>query len=171
MSINKLVSYIEHLDNGSFAGWTVDAISGYKTALESIRRHIIASDPSLNEKLNKLVEDHFSEIVDLKRENEKLKAFKDYVHARLDEAGIEKSPNGEHSKHGCRIGDRLDIVFAENKRLREVLEEIVNPFKYMQIRAKKEGALINGMMAIQLEKDSTYLKSIASAALKPDSKQ
>lgn len=56
---------------------------------------------------------------------------------------------------------------SENKRLREALEEIVNPFKYMQIRAKKEGVLINGMMAIQLEKDSAYLKSIASAALNP----
>lgn len=41
----------------------------------------------------------------------KLRAFKAYVHERLDAAGIEREPNGEHSKHGCRIGDRLDIVF------------------------------------------------------------
>ena len=40
----------------------------------------------------------------------KLQDFKDYVHKRLDDAGIEKEPNGEHSEAGCRIGDRLDIV-------------------------------------------------------------
>lgn len=42
--------------------------------------------------------------------NQKLQDFKDYVHKRLDDAGIEKEPKGEHSQHGCRIGDRLDIV-------------------------------------------------------------
>lgn len=45
---------------------------------------------------------------------EKLQAFKDYVHKRLDEAGIEKEPDGEHSKAGCRIGDRLDIVLSDD---------------------------------------------------------
>lgn len=46
---------------------------------------------------------------------EKLQAFKDYVHKRLDDAGVEKEPDGEHSKHGCRIGDRLDIVLPQEK--------------------------------------------------------
>lgn len=40
----------------------------------------------------------------------KLQAFKDYVHGRLDAAGIPTHPDGEHSKAGCRIGDRLDIA-------------------------------------------------------------
>lgn len=60
------------------------------------------------------------EIIDLKEENtilhtkvEKLQAFKDYVHQRLDDAGIEKEPNRQHSKHGCRIGDRLDIALRQ----------------------------------------------------------
>ena len=44
----------------------------------------------------------------------KLSKFKAYVHARLDDAGIEKNPNGKHSKKGCRIGDRLDIVLNKN---------------------------------------------------------
>lgn len=39
-----------------------------------------------------------------------LTKFKEYVHKRLDNAGIEKEPNGEHSQNGCRIGDRLDIL-------------------------------------------------------------
>lgn len=50
------------------------------------------------------------EIGELKEKVEKLQAFKDYVHQRLDDAGVEKEPNGEHSEHGCRIGDRLDLV-------------------------------------------------------------
>lgn len=44
-----------------------------------------------------------------KTERDLLK-FKNYVHRRLDRIGIEKNPNGKHSKKGCRIGDRLDIV-------------------------------------------------------------
>lgn len=56
--------------------------------------------------------------IELETEVEKLNDFKNYVHFRLDDAGIEKYPNGIHSEHGCRIGDRLDIVLkasAENK--------------------------------------------------------
>lgn len=45
---------------------------------------------------------------------EKQEKFKEYVHARLDAAGVEQRPDGEHSKAGCRIGDRLDIVLAAN---------------------------------------------------------
>ena len=40
------------------------------------------------------------------------RAFKAYVHKRLDEAGIATHPDGPHSKEGCRVGDRLDIVLA-----------------------------------------------------------
>ena len=43
-------------------------------------------------------------------EKEKLQRFKNYVHSRLDAAGVPKEPNGHHSAEGCRIGDRLDIV-------------------------------------------------------------
>lgn len=49
----------------------------------------------------------------------KLQDFKDYVHGRLDEAGIEKNPEGKHSKHGCRIGDRLDIVLSRVRELED----------------------------------------------------
>lgn len=41
-----------------------------------------------------------------------LQAFKDYVHRRLDEAGIPTHPDGPHSRSGCRIGDRLDLVLT-----------------------------------------------------------
>lgn len=39
-----------------------------------------------------------------------LQAFKDYVHQRLDEAGIPTHPPGEHMDAGCRVGQRLDIA-------------------------------------------------------------
>lgn len=39
-----------------------------------------------------------------------LQRFKDFVHRRLDSAGIPTHPDGPHSKEGCRIGDRLDIA-------------------------------------------------------------
>ena len=49
-------------------------------------------------------------IAALQEENAKLRAFKEYVHKRLDEAGVPQFPNGPHSKEGCRVGDRLDIA-------------------------------------------------------------
>lgn len=50
---------------------------------------------------------------------EKLQAFKDYVHQRLDEAGVPTHPEGPHSAAGCRVGDRLDIAFARAQRAEE----------------------------------------------------
>lgn len=50
---------------------------------------------------------------DARRERDKLQAFKDWVHGYLDEHGVPTHPNGPRSKEGCRIGDRLDIIFRE----------------------------------------------------------
>jgi hypothetical protein len=47
-----------------------------------------------------------------------LQRFKDYVHRRLDTAGVPTHPDGPHSKEGCRIGDRMDIVIGERDQLR-----------------------------------------------------
>ena len=55
---------------------------------------------------------------------DKLQAFKDYVHNRLDGERVEKEPNGKHSKHGCRIGDRLDIVFNEFQAITKERDEL-----------------------------------------------
>lgn len=74
-------------------------------------------------------------------ERDKLQAFKDYVHKRLDDAGIEKNPIGEHSKAGCRIGDRLDLVFDRNAKLVEALREfntyLTNRFSMLRQNAGK----------------------------------
>jgi len=60
-------------------------------------------------------------------ETHALQAFKDYVHQRLDDAGIPTHPEGLHSAAGCRVGDRLDIALAqavEIERLRKRLEVV-----------------------------------------------
>lgn len=54
------------------------------------------------------------------REAEELRAFKTYVHDRLDVAGIPTHPNGPHSAAGCRIGDRLDIALAAAREAEEL---------------------------------------------------
>jgi hypothetical protein len=43
-------------------------------------------------------------------ENAKLQQFKQYVHDRLDAAGVPADPESPHKAEGCRIGGRLDIV-------------------------------------------------------------
>lgn len=43
----------------------------------------------------------------------KLRAFKKYVHDRLDAAGVPADPQPEeNAKHGCRIEGRLNYVLA-----------------------------------------------------------
>lgn len=49
-----------------------------------------------------------AKIDNLQADVSRLVAFKEYVHGRLDAAGID----GAHSKAGCRIGDRLDLALA-----------------------------------------------------------
>lgn len=49
---------------------------------------------------------------DVEAERNALQRFKEYVHRRLDEAGIPTHPDGPHSADGCRIGDRLDIALG-----------------------------------------------------------
>ncbi len=51
------------------------------------------------------------------QERDKLAAFKDYCHARLDAAGVPTDPDSPHKAEGCRIGGRLDYVFARVKEL------------------------------------------------------
>lgn len=45
-------------------------------------------------------------------ERDKLKKFKEYVHDRLDAAGVPVDPESSHKAEWCRIDGRLDIVLA-----------------------------------------------------------
>lgn len=45
------------------------------------------------------------------------------------------------------------------------LQKIANPIKYLQDEAEKEGARLDGYMAIQLTKDANFYQEIARKAL------
>lgn len=55
-------------------------------------------------------------------ERDRLQAFKDYVHQRLDAASIPKNPPGPHADAGCRVGQRLDIALRAPETKREPVE-------------------------------------------------
>lgn len=57
-----------------------------------------------------------------KDEATKLQAFKDYVHKRLDDAGVPIDPESPHKEKGCRIGGRLDVVLEEKAKLIEFIK-------------------------------------------------
>ena len=57
---------------------------------------------------------------EVEAERNALLKFKEYVHARLDEAGIPTHPEGPHSAEGCRVGDRLDIALDALSTLRRL---------------------------------------------------
>lgn len=54
-----------------------------------------------------------------KQERDALKAFKEYVHERLDKAGAPAQVDDEHLAAGCRIGGRLDWLEKELAKERE----------------------------------------------------
>lgn len=47
----------------------------------------------------------------------RLQAFKDYVHQRLDEAGVPADPDSPHKAAGCRVGGRLDVALKSYRDL------------------------------------------------------
>lgn len=75
-----------------------------------------------------------------------LERFKTYVHQRLDEAGIPTHPDGPHSKEGCRVGDRLDILIqseAQADREADSIAEANSDLRerVAELEAQLEGAL------------------------------
>jgi hypothetical protein len=60
-------------------------------------------------------------IAAVEAERDALARFKAYVHERMDAAGVATHPDGEHSKAGCRIGDRFDALLAERDALRALV--------------------------------------------------
>ena len=63
----------------------------------------------------------------------KLQAFKDYVHKRLDDAGVPIDPDSPHKAAGCRIGGRLDFVLIkERETIKELKEELKKALEYIK---------------------------------------
>jgi hypothetical protein len=55
--------------------------------------------------------DQLKRVREKQTEIDKLRAFKTYVHKRLDEMGVPEDPEPEKNKeHGCRIEGRLNYV-------------------------------------------------------------
>lgn len=78
----------------------------------------------------------------LQDERDALARFKSWTHSYLDAKGIPTHPDGPHSREGCRIGDRMDLVFVEQERLqadnaalRKSLEEIIILARILGIEA------------------------------------
>lgn len=57
-------------------------------------------------------------IAEVEAERDKLQRFKDYVHARLDAAGVSTDPDSPHRAEGCRIGGRMDELIGQRDSLR-----------------------------------------------------
>lgn len=73
-----------------------------------------------------LIASQAAEIERLTKERDALQAFKDYTHRRLDEAGVPTHPGGEHSKAGCRIGDRMDLIADRAETAERLLADKTN---------------------------------------------
>jgi hypothetical protein len=59
-------------------------------------------------------------------ERDALLRFKQYVHKRLDDAGVTVDPESAHKAEGCRIGGRLDEVLDERHKLRQLVFELMH---------------------------------------------
>ncbi len=82
------------------------------------------------------IEARFAQV---EKERDHLVKFKDYVHKRLDDAGVPVDPESVHKAAGCRIGGRLDWVFALKKLemvTDEMIETAVTAMRAEFIRAK-----------------------------------
>jgi hypothetical protein len=57
-------------------------------------------------------------------ERDELKRFKEYVHQRLDLAGVTSDPESPHKAAGCRIGGRLDELIGDRDFLRKTVARL-----------------------------------------------
>lgn len=67
-------------------------------------------------------------------------------------------------KARAALAAEVERVEADNKRMREALEDIVDPIVAMQ-RDLPEGYSFNGAMALSIVQNPEYYKSIARAAI------
>jgi hypothetical protein len=118
-----------------------------------------------------------AKVRNLRAERDARQAFKDYVHERLDQAGIPTHTDGEHSKAGCRVGDRLDVLIGERdqlrsewERLREALGKHADQHDMMAKMAGRvsEGspvyAIVNGKRVRRKFADVVRDEAVASAS-------
>jgi hypothetical protein len=87
-------------------------------------------------------------------ELEKLKKFKQYVHDRLDAAGIDKHEE-QNATNGCRIGARLnDLLSVRSLNLLQSATAIYNNHNNLQEAVQKAHQLLEAIELRQLNGDS-----------------
>lgn len=88
------------------------------------RSDMIDGEGLLAVKITQLQQEAFR----LKKERDRLQAFKDYVHTRLDVFGVPiEPPNNEvlmHQREGCRIGDRLDWLITRYNEMADLKRKL-----------------------------------------------
>jgi hypothetical protein len=62
----------------------------------------------------------------------KAERFKAFVHDYLTQHGVpEGDPENRHQKEGCRIGARLDLMFAERDKLRSIVAQLIDGVQHV----------------------------------------
>ena len=91
--------------------------------------------------------------------------------ALVDKLGIdtEKAKTAD-GKPSDVIVSYVDALRAEVQRLRDALEEIADPIKFMRARLE-DGEQLNGVYAIQMAESGNYLREIAKRALTASTEQ
>lgn len=97
---------------------TVESLERYVD--ESIKEVAGEEDLAVQNELSHKIRVLESEKKGLMEQRDKLQAFKDYVHERLDKESVPVDPDPEKTKEtGCLIGARLDVLFATFKDIQE----------------------------------------------------
>lgn len=65
-----------------------------------------------------------AELAAVTAERDALQRFKEYVHQRLDDAGVPVDPDSPHKAAGCRIGGRMDVIIGERDTFRAELASV-----------------------------------------------
>lgn len=79
------------------------------------------------------------ELATAKGERDALQRFKDWTHSYLDDKGIPHHPPGVHGAEGCRIGDRMDYLFAQFAAERATVAELRGALESVLKEAKVRG--------------------------------
>lgn len=90
-----------------------------QTVTTPVGTHVVDHEGALPSTVEQAVLDLVAMCKSLEEERRKLAAFKAWVHSYLDSHGVPTDPGGTHSAEGCRIGDRMDLVFGELESLRD----------------------------------------------------
>lgn len=108
-----------------------------------------------------------SKLAYMLQQRDALLGFKRFVHRRLDEAGVPTHPDGPHSKEGCRIGDRLDLVLAQYVEPNEFykrhvrLARIAEIIEQVDVRAMASDGPVSPTMQVMTQDEISAIYALA----------